>query len=236
MPLMKNVIVIPTYNEKENISKLLEKISNLEEHYDLLFVDDNSPDGTGKLLDDIANKHENIKVLHRDKKEGLGPAYLAGFKEALKGEYDLIFEMDADLSHDPKYLRDFINKTNEADLIVGSRYMHNRISVVNWPLKRLILSRLASIYVRFITRLPQTDTTSGFKCFKRKVLESMNFDEIESNGYSFQIEMSYRAFKNGFKIEETPIIFFDRVSGKSKLDKNIFIEGVLIAWRLRLGL
>ena len=233
---MNKIIVIPTYNEIENVPKLVDKIFKLDNKFDLLFMDDNSPDGTGKLLDELALKHSNIRVLHREKKEGLGPAYIAGFKEALKGDYDLIFEMDADLSHDPKYLPVFIEKSKEADLVIGSRYMHNRISVVNWPLKRLIMSRVASVYVKAITQLPQSDTTSGFKCFKRKVLEKIDLDKIESDGYSFQIEMSYRAFKKGFKIAEIPIIFFDRVKGKSKLNKRIFWEGVWIAWHLRLGL
>ncbi|MBU0732333.1 polyprenol monophosphomannose synthase [Patescibacteria group bacterium] len=231
---MNKLIVIPTYNEKENIPKLLEKIFNLEDSFDLLFVDDNSPDGTGKLLDELAVKYENIKVLHRGKKEGLGPAYIAGFKEALKGDYDLIFEMDADLSHHPRFLNDFVNKADQADLVIGSRYMNNRISVVNWPMKRLILSRTANSYVRIVTGLPLTDTTSGFKCFHREVLEAIDFDKVEADGYSFQVEMNYKAMKKGFKLAEVPIVFYDRVKGKSKLDKRIFWEGIWIAWNLKL--
>lgn len=233
---MEKVIVIPTYNEKGNIAELLDKIRNLPEDFDLLFVDDNSPDGTGKLLDRLAEENDYIRVLHREKKEGLGPAYVAGFKEALKGGYDLIFQMDADLSHDPKYLPALSDAAEEADLAVGSRYLQNRISVVNWPLKRLIKSRLASTYVTAITGLPQADATSGFKAFKREVLEDIDLDKIESNGYSFQIEMSYQVHKKGYRIKEVPIIFIDRMNGASKMNRGIFWEAAWIVWKIRLGL
>ena len=232
---MKAMVVIPTYNESTNLPLIVDEILNVTPPLCVLVVDDNSPDGTGNIADELTRKYpERIHVLHRPGKMGLGSAYICGFKYALQWGADYIFEMDADFSHDPKYLPDFINKMNQFDLVIGSRYV-NGISVVNWPLTRLALSLIASQYVRLITGLKLTDTTAGFKCFSRKALESIELDEIFSNGYSFQIEMNYRLHKKGFKIGEIPIIFVDRHSGSSKMSGHIVREALYVVWKLRLG-
>ncbi|MFH0818720.1 MAG: polyprenol monophosphomannose synthase [Patescibacteria group bacterium] len=233
---MKNIIIIPTYNEKANILTIFQKIMALEDKFDILFIDDNSPDGTGDILDELATENANINVIHRAGKQGLGTAYIAGFKYAIKNQYDLIFEMDADLSHDPKYLPEFLKRIENADILIGSRYTDGRISVINWPLWRLVLSRLATVYVKLITGMPVSDSTSGYKCFKRQVLEAINLDKVKSNGYSFQIEMNYRAFKKGFTISDVPIVFTERLIGSSKMSKRIIIEALLVVWRLKLSL
>jgi len=230
--MKRYLVVVPTYNEHLNIEKLVASVLHAAPELEILIVDDNSPDRTGALADIIALSDPRVKVLHREKKQGLGSAYVAGFKYALEKGYDYVFEMDADFSHNPKSLPLFIEKSENFDLIIGSRYI-NGVSVVNWPLRRLLLSIFASLYVRIILRLPLRDTTSGFKCFKAEVLKAVDLDKIKSDGYSFQIEMNYHAHKSGFKIFELPIIFIDRHVGTSKMNKNIVLEALLIPWRLR---
>lgn len=231
---MKAIVVIPTYNERDNIVRLAGEI--LRQHPDLhiLFVDDNSPDGTGLLADELAAGSERISVMHRAGKLGLGSAYREGFKVALGMGADYLIEMDADFSHDPAILPVFLETIQSCDLVVGSRYL-NGVSVVNWPIRRLILSYFASVYTRFITGLKIMDCTSGFKCFSRSVIESINLDKIRSDGYSFQIEMNYRCHEKGFRIVEVPIIFIDRHAGTSKMSKKIVREAVLMVWKLKLG-
>lgn len=232
---MKCMIVIPTYNEKANLPVLIEEIFKHQIPFSILIVDDNSPDGTGLIADELSKQYpDRVHVIHRAGKMGLGSAYIEGFKYALKWGADYIFEMDADFSHDPRYLPDFIEKIKDYDVVVGSRYV-NGISVINWPLSRLVLSLIASQYVRLITGLKLTDTTAGYKCFSRKVLETIDLDAVYSNGYSFQIEMNYRTTKLGFKIGEIPIIFVDRHSGTSKMSGHIVREALYVVWKLRLG-
>jgi dolichol-phosphate mannosyltransferase len=231
---LKAIVVIPTYNERDNIVRLSREI--LAQHPDLqiLFVDDNSPDGTGKLADELAAENERIMVLHRAGKQGLGSAYRAGFKAALAGGADYLIEMDADFSHSPKVLPVFLEAIQHADLVIGSRYL-NGVSVVNWPIRRLILSVFASVYTRFVTGLRIKDCTSGFKCFRRSVIEAFDLDSVKSDGYSFQIEMNYRCMEKGFRIVEVPIIFIDRHAGTSKMSGVIVREAVTMVWKLRLG-
>jgi len=229
----KALILLPTYNEKENIEQIIPAILEQDDRLFILVIDDNSPDGTGKIADRIASENPRVMVLHREKKEGLGQAYIAGFKWALERDYDYIFEMDADFSHDPKYLSDFLDSIRENDIVLGSRYISG-VNVVNWPIMRLLLSYYANVYTRIVTGLPLRDATGGFKCFRRKVLESINLDDVRSNGYSFQIEMSMRAHKKGFKIKEIPIIFYDRTAGVSKMSKGIVREAIVMVWRLRI--
>ncbi len=232
---MKAMVVIPTYNEKTNLKSLILQILPLAPPFAVLIVDDNSPDGTGQLADDLAKKYmDRIHVMHRSGKMGLGSAYRQGFRYALDWGADYIFEMDADFSHDPQYLPKFIDMIKDYDVVIGSRYK-NGISVVNWPLTRLILSLAASKYVRLITGLKLSDCTAGFKCFSRKALEALNLDAIVSNGYSFQIELNYKLHKLGFKIGELPIIFVDRHSGSSKMSGHIVREALYVVWKLRLG-
>lgn len=231
---MKNqdtLIIIPTYNEKENILKMAATVLDAAPHADLLFVDDNSPDGTGKLADSLAEHDPRIHVLHRTKKDGLGRAYIAGFKWALERTYDFIMEMDCDFSHSPSELVNFRKAIEEADLVLGSRYKGG-IRVVNWPLSRLILSRGAGLYVQIITGMPITDPTGGFKCFRRELLESYKFDEVNSNGYGFQIEMTHKAWMKGYRIKEIPITFADRTEGTSKMSANIITEALWLVWQL----
>lgn len=231
---MKSLVVIPTYNEKENISEIVSEILGLENGFHILIVDDDSLDGTGKIADELSQRYSAVFVLHRKNQKGLGKAYIDGFKWGLARDYDLFFEMDTDGSHDPKFLPLFLEKIKEYDLVIGSRYYKKRISVVNWNLKRLFLSLLANFYARTITGVPVSDATAGFKCFKRKVLETIDLDKILSEGYSFQIEMNWRAYKAGFKIGEIPIIFYERKHGKSKLSTNIIKEGLWLLWKIRL--
>ena len=232
--VLKAIVIIPTYNERDNIARLSGEI--LAQHPDLqiLFVDDNSPDGTGKLADELAAANERIKVLHRPGKLGLGSAYRAGFKLALDAGADFVIEMDADFSHSPTVLPLFLDAIQDADLVIGSRYL-NGISVVNWPLRRLMLSYFASVYTRFVTGLRVNDCTSGFKCFRRSAIEAFDLDNVKSDGYSFQIEMNYRCMEKGFKIVEVPIIFIDRHAGTSKMSGRIVREAVTMVWKLRLG-
>lgn len=232
---MKTLIIIPTYNEKENIKKLIPEIKRVNKSVHILVVDDASKDGTAGVVKVFMKKDKTIKLIERNGKYGLGTAYVAGFKYAIKNKYDYIFEMDADFSHDPKYINDFLRNMKRYDLVIGSRYL-NGISVINWPLRRLMLSKFATFYVRFITGLPLTDATSGFKCFRRKVLEAIDLDNIHSDGYSFQIEMHYKAWKKGFKIKEIPIIFVDRDTGASKMSKDIVFEAIWVVWKLKFGI
>ncbi|MFQ6618720.1 MAG: polyprenol monophosphomannose synthase, partial [Fidelibacterota bacterium] len=216
---MRNLIIIPTYNEAENIEKLLIDLFALDLDIEILVVDDNSPDGTAQLVRELMKRYKGLFLLQRDKKRGLGTAYLAGFKFALKKDYEHIFEMDADLSHDPEEIPNFLREVEKNDLIIGSRYCDG-VSVIHWPIRRLILSYGANLYTRIVTGLPLKDCTSGFKCFKRKVLESIDLNNVHSGGYSFQIEMNFRAWKKGFTLKEIPIIFEDRTVGKSKMSKK----------------
>jgi len=229
----KALVIVPTYNELENIRKLIPAVLSQDESIHLLIVDDGSPDGTGNYVEEQSKKNDRIHLLKREKKLGLGTAYLAGFKYALQNDYDFIFEMDADFSHDPNELKNFLITIEENDLVLGSRYI-NGVRVLNWPMARLLLSFFASVYTRIITGLPVRDATGGFKCFRRKVLESIDLNKIKSNGYSFQIEMTFKAYAKGFKIKEIPIVFTDRVKGKSKMSKKIVREAVTMVWKLRL--
>jgi len=221
---MKIVCVIPTYNEKENISLLVKKIQQLYPDVHILIVDDNSPDGTGKIADKMKNEH--LDVLHRSKKEGLGRAYISGFQKALKDGADIIIQMDADFSHDPLYIKDFLNHIKENDVVIGSRYIDG-VSIVHWPLSRLIISCLGNIYARMMTGMKTLDLTGGFKCMKRGALESIDLQKIKTNGYGFQVEMNYAFWKNGMKIKETSIIFYKRVWGTSHMTKRIVLEAML---------
>lgn len=230
---MKAFVIIPTYNEKDNVVKLAASV--LAQHADIqiLFVDDNSPDGTGTIIDDLVSGNSRIHVLHRAGKLGLGSAYREGFKAALALGADYLIEMDADFSHDPETLPLFLDAINSSDLVIGSRYL-NGVSVVNWPIRRLILSYFASVYTRWVTGLQLHDCTSGYKCFRRSAIESIDLATVTSDGYSFQIEMNYRCMKNGLKITEIPIIFVDRHAGSSKMSRKIVREAVFMVWKLRL--
>ena len=227
------LVVMPTYNERVNLSQIVPQILQQDPRLEVLVVDDNSPDGTGQLADGMAAADPRVHVLHRPEKAGLGKAYLAGFRWALDQGYDLIFEMDADFSHDPKFLPDFLRAIQDADLVIGSRYRYG-VNVINWPISRLLLSVGANEYARRVTGLPLSDSTGGFKCFRRRVLEAIDLSEVRSNGYSFQIEMSFRAWKKGFRLVEIPIIFTDRVEGHSKMNKRIVREAIWMVWWLRL--
>lgn len=229
---MKVTVVIPTYNERDNIEKLAKAILAQDERINILFVDDNSPDGTGEIADRLANENSHINVLHRAGKLGLGSAYREGFKVAMDAGADLLFEMDADFSHDPAMLPGFLAMMADHDVVIGSRYL-NGVSVVNWPIRRLILSYCASVYTRVVTGLTLSDCTGGFKCFRREVLEAIDLGSIKSDGYSFQIEMNFRCNELGFKIGEIPIIFIDRHAGTSKMSKQIIREAVFMVWKLK---
>jgi dolichol-phosphate mannosyltransferase len=228
----KALVIIPTYNEIENVSKMIETVLALPEQPDVLIVDDNSPDGTGAQVKEIAKIRDKVHLIERSGKLGLGTAYIEGFKFALKNGYGLIIEMDCDFSHDPKDISRLLKEIENYDLVIGSRYIQG-VNVVNWPLKRLLLSIGASFYTRIITGMPLKDATSGFKCFRRKVIESIDLENIHSNGYSFQIEMHFKTWKKKFRIKEMPIIFTDRIDGHSKMGKAIVREAVLMVWKLR---
>jgi len=230
---MKILVIIPTYNESRNIQTIVPEVLARSESIEVLVVDDNSPDGTGQIVDGMVSRDSRIKVIHRQAKGGLGSAYKAGFRYALQNGYDLVFEMDADFSHDPRHLGFFLEAINEADLVLGSRYIKG-VNVINWPMSRLLLSYCANLYTRLITGLPVRDSTGGFKCFRRKVLESIDLDRVRSNGYAFQIEMSFKAWRKGFRIKEIPIIFEDRRVGESKMSKKIVREAIWVVWKLRI--
>jgi dolichol-phosphate mannosyltransferase len=227
------LVIVPTYNERENIKRLVDTVLVQDARIDILVVDDGSPDGTGALVDEIVAANERVHVLHRARKLGLGTAYIAGFRWALEREYDYVLEMDADFSHDPIHLPQFLRAIEDADMVLGSRYQQGRVTVVNWPIARLILSYCANIYARGVTGLPVWDATGGFKCFRRSVLESIDLNRVRSNGYAFQIEMSFRAWKRNFRISEIPIVFVDRTEGTSKMSGSIVQEAVWMVWRLR---
>jgi dolichol-phosphate mannosyltransferase len=220
---MKVYIIIPTYNEAENLESIVERVLSLHPMFNIIVVDDNSPDGTGEIADDLSKKDHRIHAIHRPNKAGLGTAYIKGFKEALAKGADLIFEMDADFSHDPKYLQDFMEASKRADLVIGSRYV-NGVRVEGWRFRRLLLSKFANMYVSYVMVRPVWDFTAGFRCYRRKVLESMDLDNVKSDGYAFQIEMTYLTFKNGFKVFEIPIIFKEREHGYSKISRKVVWE------------
>jgi dolichol-phosphate mannosyltransferase len=230
---MERLVIIPTYNERENIGPLLDCLLALPFGLDVLVVDDNSPDGTGELVDSRRQGEPRIHLIRRPGKMGLGSAYVAGFRYALAHGAMLIFEMDADFSHDPEAIGSFLAAAEGADVVLGSRYLKG-VTVVHWPLRRLILSYAANVYTRLITGLPVRDATGGFKCFRRRALESINLDQVKSDGYAFQIEMSYKCWRKGFRIVEIPITFVDRHAGESKMNRRIVWEAVWMVWRLRI--
>jgi dolichol-phosphate mannosyltransferase len=232
MATAKTLIIIPTYNEKENIPLIVPSILQTVPHVEILVVDDNSPDGTAEIVKTMAATTPALHLLQRPGKQGLGPAYIAGFRWALQRDYELIFEMDADFSHDPKYLPDMLAMAEKADLVIGSRYLTG-VNVVNWPMFRLVLSYGGNMVARMIAGLPVRDCTAGFKCFRRKVLETVPLDRVGSSGYSFQIEMNYYTWKRGFIIREVPIVFTDRRFGTSKMSTKIIREALLLLWKLR---
>ncbi|WP_136514085.1 polyprenol monophosphomannose synthase [Geomonas edaphica] len=234
MKPIKPIVVIPTYNERDNLEKLVREILALDPAVELLVVDDNSPDGTGQLADRLGAETGRVSVMHRSGKLGLGSAYREGFARALDMGADLVVQMDADFSHDPAMIPYFFEEARQADLVIGSRYL-NGVSVVNWPLRRLMLSYFASVYTRVITGLTISDCTSGFKCFRADTLRAIDLSSIRSDGYSFQIEMNYRCKEKGFLISEIPIIFIDRHAGTSKMSKRIVREAVVMVWKLKLG-
>jgi len=227
------LIIFPTYNEKDNIETIAHAVLPLDARIHVLIVDDNSPDGTGKIADRLAKQEEKVHVLHRQAKVGLGRAYIAGFKWAIENKFDYIFEMDADFSHGPEYIKTFLREIQHHDLVIGSRYISG-VNVINWPMSRLLLSYFANMYTRIITGMPIRDATGGYKCFRREVLESINLDSVHSSGYSFQIEMNMRVWKKGFRIKEIPIVFIDRVAGSSKMSKRIMREAIWMVWWLRI--
>lgn len=232
--MKKTLVIVPTYNERENIEMLLEIVFGLEiPDLSVLIVDDNSPDQTADIIKGLMKNNDRLHLLEREGKLGLGTAYIAGFRFALKEGFDYIMEMDADLSHNPKDIPRFLEMIEDADLVIGSRYLKG-VNVINWPLARLALSIFASQYTRIITGMPISDCTGGFKCFRREVLEQIPLEEVRSNGYGFQIEMNFKAWKRGFVIRELPIIFTDRTVGKSKMSRKIAIEAAFMVWKIKI--
>jgi len=231
----KTLIAVPTYNEKENLPVLLARLMELPDTVHVLVVDDGSPDGTGDIAQEWSLRPEGrVHVLRRAGKLGLGSAYIAAFRWALERDYELVFEMDADFSHDPKYVPDMLEAARDADLVIGSRHVTG-VNVVNWPMQRLLLSWFANLYARIVTGLPVHDCTGGFKCFRREALAAVDFSRIASGGYSFQVEMNYKVWKKGFRIKEVPIVFVDRFAGTSKMSGSIIGEALFLVLRLRLG-
>ncbi len=229
------LVIVPTYNERENVIRLIETVLVQDPRLEILVVDDGSPDGTADLVEAEMARNSRVHIYKRPHKMGLGTAYIAGFRWALeRPEYAFVFEMDADFSHDPAHLPQFLRAVHDADLVLGSRYQDGKVTVVNWPIKRLLLSYFANVYARIVTGLPVWDATGGFKCFRRKVLEAIDLSHVRSNGYAFQIEMSFRAWKKRFRIVEIPIVFTDRTEGQSKMSKSIVREAIWMVWRLRL--
>jgi len=228
------LVIIPTYNERENIARLVPEVLAQDPRIDVLIIDDASPDGTGEIADGLAAADPRVSVLHRRGKLGLGTAYIEGFRWGLARGYAYLFEMDADFSHDPEHLPEFLRAIEDYDVVLGSRYLHGRVTVINWPIGRLLLSYFANVYARCVTGLPVADATGGFKCFRREVLEAIDLDRVGSEGYAFQIEMSLRAWRKGFRIGEIPIVFADRDVGESKMSKKIIREAVWRVWALRL--
>lgn len=230
---MNKLVIVPTYNERENIEPLIGKLMALPYDLHVLVVDDGSPDGTGAFIREWKAREPRIHLIERASKMGLGSAYRAGFRYALENGAELVFEMDADFSHDPESIGTFLEHVEHADVVLGSRYLHG-VTVVNWPIQRLVLSYLANRYTRFVTGLPVNDATGGFKCFRRRALESVNLDKVQSDGYAFQIEMSFKCWKKGMRIVEIPIMFVDRRAGVSKMSRRIIWEAVWMVWKLRL--
>lgn len=230
---MEKLVIIPTYNERENIPTLLDRLLALPHGLEVLVVDDGSPDGTGDLVAARAAGDPRVHLLRRPGKMGLGSAYRDGFRYALSHGAEYIFEMDADFSHDPASIGDFLREAEHADLVLGSRYLRENVTVVNWPIPRLILSYGANLYTRIITGLPVYDATGGFKCFRRRALEAVRLDKVRSDGYAFQIEMTYKCWRKGMRIREIPIVFTDRTAGESKMSRRIVWEAVGMVWRLR---
>ena len=228
----RSLLIIPTFNERKNLEKLLPRLLEYPPEIEILIVDDNSPDGTGEFVAGLKQSNPRIHYLWRESKMGLGTAYTTGFGYAIKNGFDYIFEMDADFSHNPDEIPRFLEAIQNADLVIGSRYISG-VNVVNWPLSRLLLSYMANIYTRWITGMPVKDATSGFKCFRKKVLESLDLTRIKSNGYSFQIEVDFKTYKKGFRIKEIPIVFVDRQVGNSKMNKKIIYEAVWMVWKLK---
>jgi dolichol-phosphate mannosyltransferase len=229
----RGLVIIPTYNERENLARLVPLVLAQDERLDILIIDDASPDGTGPLADSLAAELPRVHVMHRAGKLGLGTAYLEGFRWGLDRGYDWLFEMDADFSHDPAHLPEFIAALADADLVLGSRYLEGRVTVVNWPMARLLLSYGANMYARLVTGLSIWDATGGFKAFRREALEGIDLDRVESSGYAFQIEVNLRVWKHGFRISEIPITFVDRTLGESKMSKHVIREAVWRVWKLR---
>jgi len=227
------LVIVPTYNERENIRRLVDAVLRQDGRLEVLVVDDGSPDGTGQLVAELSAEDPRVHLLERAQKMGLGTAYIAGFRWALERDYRYVLEMDADFSHDPAHLPQFLSAIEDADVVVGSRYQQGRVTVINWPIGRLILSYSANLYARAVTGLPMWDTTAGFKCFRREVLEAIDFSRVRSNGYAFQIEMHFRAWKRNFRIVEIPIVFVDRTEGTSKMSPSIVREAIWMVWRLR---
>lgn len=233
LPYNKSVIIIPTYNEADNIERMTSALLGQYKDLSLLIIDDGSPDGTANIVKKMQQVYPTLHMIERGKKLGIGTAYITGFNWALKNGFEYIFEMDCDFSHSPQDIPRLLEAAQTADLVIGSRYIDG-ISIVNWPMKRLLLSYCASIYTRFLTGIPIKDTTGGFKCFKKTALESLNFDKIISNGYSFQLEVNYKIWSKGLKIKEVPIIFYERRNGQSKMDKSIVFEALFAVFFLRL--
>jgi dolichol-phosphate mannosyltransferase len=229
------LVIVPTYNERENLPRKIPLILRQDERFDVLVVDDASPDGTGVLADEMAAADPRIHVLHRQAKDGLGRAYLAGFAWGLQRDYELLFEMDADISHPPETLPSFLLAAQDHDVVIGSRYVNGRVNVLNWPMSRLFISVFGSWYARTITGMPVRDATGGFNCWHRRVLEAVSLDRVRSNGYAFQIELKYRAFRKGFSLHEIPILFTERDEGDSKMSKRIVREAVWRVWWLRIA-
>jgi dolichol-phosphate mannosyltransferase len=225
-------VIIPTYNEKNNIQNIITQVLNSDTRVEILVVDDNSPDGTADIVSDIARENGKVHLLKRAGKLGLGSAYIDGFKRSVELGFDVAFQMDADFSHDPKYIPSFLEELKNCDVVVGSRYIKG-ISVINWSLSRLLLSYFANIYAKIVTGVPVNDLTGGFKCIKKEVLESVDFTKFSSNGYAFQIELNYSFYSNGFKIKELPIVFVDREEGESKMSNSIVLEAIYKIWTYR---
>lgn len=228
------LVIVPTYNEKENVRDIVYSVLGSEPRADVLIVDDNSPDGTGDIVAALAAENPRVHLMRRPGKMGLGTAYRDGFRWALARDYEYVMEMDADFSHDPAHIPKFIEAAQDTDFVLGSRYLDGNVTVVDWPMARLMLSYFANVYARIVTGMQLWDATGGFKCFHRRVLEAIDLDDVRSNGYAFQIEMSFRAFRKGFKGKEIPIVFSDRTHGTSKMNKGIVREAIWMVWRLRL--
>ncbi len=231
--MKKTLVIIPTYNEIYNIGNIIDAITDYYPDFDILIVDDNSPDGTWKYVEDRAKTDERLHLIKREGKMGLGTAYVAGFQFAIENNYEIVVQMDADFSHDPKSIKDLVEEAEEFDLVIGSRYIEG-VNVVNWPMSRLLLSYFANIYTKIVTGLPINDATGGFKCFRIEVLKAIDLSYIRSNGYAFQIEMNFKTWKKGFLIKEIPIVFTDRLEGSSKMSKKIVHEAIFMVWKLRI--